>query len=64
MAIKRMIQKNFRKARRNVCRFIISFDTCPSDYRKNYKELILNGLMSLGLCIIAIVFLMMCALWA
>lgn len=29
------MNKYFRKIRRNVCRWIVSFDNCPRDYRYN-----------------------------
>ncbi len=58
MTIKKYIRKTFRKARRNVCRYIISFDRCPASYRKNYKELILNGLACLALSFVSVAFLM------
>lgn len=62
MTIKRYIRKTFHKARRNVCRYIISFDRCPASYRKNYKELILNGLACLALSFASVAFLMLLVL--
>lgn len=64
MTAKRFVRKTFRKARRNVCRYIISFDRCPASYRKNYKELILNGLACLALSIVSVAFLMLLVLMA
>ena len=43
MTAKRFVRKTFRKARRKVCRYIISFDRCPASYRKSYKDIILNA---------------------
>lgn len=62
MTIKKYIRKTFRKARRNVCRYIISFDRCPASYRKNYKQLILNGLACLALSLVSVTFLMLLVL--
>ena len=62
MTVKRYIRRTFRKARRNVCRYIISFDRCPASYRKNYKELILNGLACLALSFVSVAFLMLLVL--
>ena len=36
--MKKRIYKIFRHARRNVARFIVGYDRCPADCRKNYKE--------------------------
>lgn len=36
--MKRYIVKKFRRARRDICRFIISFDTCPPEYRKHWGK--------------------------
>lgn len=59
MTVKRFVRKTFRKARRNVCRYIVSFDRCPASYRKNYKELFLNGLACLALSFVSVAFLML-----
>ena len=37
--MKKEIYKIFRRARRNVARFIVGYDRCPVDCRKNYKQL-------------------------
>ena len=37
--MKKRIYKIFRRARRNVARFIVGYDRCPADCRKNYKEI-------------------------
>lgn len=58
MTAKRFVRKTFRKARRKVCRYIVSFDRCPTYCRKNYKEIILNGLACLGLCVVSVIFMM------
>ena len=37
--MKKRIYKIFRRTRRNIARFIIGYDRCPADCRKNYKEI-------------------------
>lgn len=64
MATKRFVRKTFRKVRRKVCRYIVSFDRCPTSYRKSYKDIILNALACFGLCIVGIMFMMLLALMA
>lgn len=64
MTAKRFVRKTFRKARRKVCRYIVSFDRCPTSYRKSYKDIILNALACFGLCIVGIMFMMLLALMA
>ena len=41
MKIKRDIYRWFRRRRRNLARFILGFDNCPVDNRKNFKNKIL-----------------------
>ena len=64
MTAKRFVRKTFRKARRKVCRYIVSFDRCPASCRKNYKAIILNALACFGLCIVGVMFMMCLALLA
>lgn len=64
MTAKRFVRKTFRKARRKVCRYIVSFDRCPASCRKNYKDIILNALACFGLCIVGVVFMMFLMLLA
>lgn len=40
----------FKRIRRDVCRYIMSFERCPIAYRKDYKRLFLSGLMGVALC--------------
>lgn len=40
----------FKKIRRDVCRYIMSFERCPISYRKDYKRLFLDGLFGVALC--------------
>ena len=28
----------YRKATRKACRYILGFERCPTDYKRNYKE--------------------------
>lgn len=37
--MKKKIYKIFRRTRRNIARFIVGYDRCPADCRKNYKEI-------------------------
>ena len=39
---------------RKFARFILSFDNCPVSYRKNYREIAMNVVDAVLLCIIAI----------
>lgn len=32
-----MLYRIYRRIMRKIARFILGFDTCPSDYRKNYR---------------------------
>ena len=36
--------KMYRRVMRKIARWILSFDACPSSYRKNYKEEFLSVL--------------------
>lgn len=64
MTAKKFIRKTFRRARRKVCRYIVSFDRCPTYCRKNYKDIILNALACFALCIVGVLFMMMLVLMA
>ena len=48
--MKKAIRRYFRKARKNVCRYIVGFDTCPKSLRKNRKELMKQGLTCVTMC--------------
>lgn len=56
MKIKRNIYRWFRRSRRNLARFILSFDNCPVDNRKSFKDKILHGIAvsCVSVCIIFI----------
>ena len=64
MTAKRFVRKTFRKARRKVCRYIVSFDRCPTSYRKSYKDIILNALACFALCFFGTLFMFVLALMA
>ena len=56
MKMKKEIKKAFRRVRRNVCRYIIGFDTCPKECRKNYKQIAINVACGFGLAVVATLF--------
>lgn len=64
MTAKKIVRKTFRKARRKVCRYIVSFDRCPTSYRKSYKDIIFNALACFGLCTVGVMFMMLLVLMA
>ena len=37
--MKKRIYKFFRRTRRDIARFIVGYDRCPADCRKNYKKI-------------------------
>ena len=45
MKIKRSFYKWFRRRRRNLARFILSFEDCPIDNRRSFKAEILRGVL-------------------
>lgn len=62
MTTRRFVRKAFRNTRKKVCRYIVGFDRCPTSYRKNYKNIILNTLACFALCFFSIVSMMLLAL--
>ena len=56
MTAKRYIKRTFRKARRNVCKFIVGYDRCPVVNRKNYSSKLMEALACLALCLGTITF--------
>ncbi len=62
--MKKAIRREFRKVRRNVCRYIVGFDTCPKSLRKNRKELMKQGLACVTMCVVGVVFFLLLALVA
>ena len=61
MKIKRNIYRWFRRRRRNLARFILGFDNCPVDNRKNFKDKILYGIF---VCIVSICIVFVFAFFA
>ena len=45
MKIKRSFYRWFRRRRRNLARFILGFENCPTDNRKSFKAEILHGVL-------------------
>ena len=37
--MKKGFYRIFRRVRRNIARFIVGYDRCPIDCRKNYREI-------------------------
>lgn len=62
--MKRAIKREFRKARRNVCRYIVGFDTCPDYLKKNRKKIAINALTGLAFAVGCSVVLMALMLMA
>ena len=62
MTAKRFIRKTFRKARHNVCKFIVGFDTCPTGCRKNYNDMVDNAVSAVLLCLVGVVFTVLCVM--
>ena len=60
--MKKAIRRYFRYIRHTVCRYIYYFDACPKQFRKNYKELFLEGLACAALCFGATIFFFLLAL--
>ena len=55
-----MVYRIYRRMMRKFARFILSFDNCPVSYRKNYKEIAMNVVDAVLLCVITIA--LFCAL--
>lgn len=45
------MKKFFRKVRRTICRYIVGFDNCPLDYRKDYFASLLLRLSMFGVIV-------------
>ena len=56
--------KTLRYLNHRFCRFIYYFGTCPTDYRKDYKTLFVEGLACAGLCIVGVLMMMLMVLMA
>lgn len=47
------LRKLYRKTMRQLARWVLSYDRCPADYRKNYKEIMIMGI---DILLVSIVF--------
>lgn len=45
--MKREIKRIYRRCMRTIARFILGFENCPKDYKKNFVERIGNGVLYL-----------------
>ena len=52
-----MVYQIYRRIMRKFARFVLGFDNCPTSYRKNYREITVNVVDAILLCIIAIALL-------
>lgn len=50
------MKKQFYLLRRKICRWIMSFDTCPMSYKKNFRAEFLRALTYLATAFGALVF--------
>ena len=50
----KVVYQVYRRMMRKFARFILSFDNCPVDYRKNYRDIATNVVNALLLCITTI----------
>lgn len=53
------MKRYFRRIRRNICRWIMGFDNCPSCYRSNPRRKIGNGLICIAIAIGVMIFFFM-----
>lgn len=45
--MKKEIRRIYRRCMRTIARFILGFENCPKDYKKNFVERIGNGVLYL-----------------
>lgn len=58
--MKKEIKTIYRRCMRVIARFILGFDNCPKDYKKDFIERIGNGILYLvGGLVVIFVFLVM-----
>ena len=58
--MKKKIRRTYRRCMRVIARFILGFDNCPREYKKDFVERIGNGILYLvGGLVAVIVFLFM-----
>ena len=53
--IKRQAKKSWRNILRKVARFILSFERCPIDNRKDYQGILFDGFISVLIILISFV---------
>lgn len=51
-----MAYKIYRRLMRKLARFILGFERCPADCRKNYRQILVNVISGLLLSLVAAVF--------
>lgn len=52
-----MVYRVYRRMMRKFARFILGFDNCPTNCRKNYRKIVMNVVEAMLLCITAIALL-------
>lgn len=58
--MKKKIRRIYKRCLRTIARFILGFDNCPKDYKKNFLKRIGNGLLYLiGVLVATFAFLVM-----
>lgn len=53
------MKRYLRRIRRDICRWIVGFDNCPSSYRYDPWQKISNGLMCVGITVGVLAFFFM-----
>lgn len=56
------MKKLFKYIRFRICRSIYYADWCPTDYRKNYKQIVLNACACVGLVLTAVTIFVLLAM--
>lgn len=54
--MKKELNRIFRRVRRTVARYIVGFDDCPIDNRKNYRQVFDNALAVVGMGVMGFIF--------
>lgn len=57
--MKKEINRLFRRIRRSTARYIVGFDACPMDNRKNYHKMLDDCLAMLAMGIVVFLFLIL-----
>ena len=57
------MKRYFRRIRRDICRWIVGFDNCPSCYRYDPWRKISNGLICIAITLGVIAFFFMFLIW-